>query len=366
MKYCPECGTQLVSQKFCHECGANIAKYSGGDFDSAHESKNILDFDFSALQNEAQEQLEEKKRLDKIAADFEIEDGVLVKYKGKGGKVVIPKEVTVIGKKAFYQNRDIKEVSFAGDVSEICDEAFYMCGFLGKITLPNGLRRIGKDALSATGITNINLPKNLTTIDEGAFSSSDLTSITIPKGVDFVAPSLWGRGGAFVNCKNLQHVVIEDGFTIITNYMFDGCSALQSIIIPDSVIKIGYSAFDCCRSLKNISLPRNLTAIEAWTFNGCSNLISITLPNSVTTIGACAFRACSELRSVVIPNGVVKIESEAFAKCDNLRAITIPDSVESLHQETFSLCKSMETMKIPKRFAGKVYAGNSETEVITY
>ena len=361
MKFCPECGVKLVSQKFCHECGANITKYLNGDTDSSNGLGSSLNFDFSSLQSEAEEQLAKQKMLE----DFEIEDGVLKKYKGKGGKVVIPKEVKIIGEKAFYWNRDIQEIIFEGNVSEICDEAFCMCGFLKKITLPNGLNRMGRDALSATGITNITFPKSLTTIGAGAFSHTKLTSVTIPKGVNFVVP-LWGRGGVFAKCENLQYVEVEDGVTIIPNYMFDGCSALQSIIIPDSVVKIGSGAFTGCRSLKSIHLPQNLTAIEGRTFFECSNLISVTVPNSVTTIGVCAFELCSELRSVIIPDSVIKIESMAFARCDNLRTITIPDSVESLHQETFSLCKSMETMKIPKRFADKVYRGNSNTKVITY
>ena len=32
MKFCPECGATLVTQKFCQECGANISKYTGGSF----------------------------------------------------------------------------------------------------------------------------------------------------------------------------------------------------------------------------------------------------------------------------------------------------------------------------------------------
>ena len=35
------------------------------------------------------------------ASDFVIENGVLTKYKGFGGKVIIPEEVRKIGERAF-------------------------------------------------------------------------------------------------------------------------------------------------------------------------------------------------------------------------------------------------------------------------
>ena len=58
MKFCPECGVQLVSQKFCHECGANISNY-------LNKTNATNTFDFSSLQMEAQKQLNNKTYIKK-------------------------------------------------------------------------------------------------------------------------------------------------------------------------------------------------------------------------------------------------------------------------------------------------------------
>ena len=84
MKFCPECGAKLVSQKFCAECGEGV----GG----------LGSFDFFALGADTQAQLQEQMR---YMADFDIQDGVLVKYKGSESNVVIPNSATGIGRDAF-------------------------------------------------------------------------------------------------------------------------------------------------------------------------------------------------------------------------------------------------------------------------
>ena len=81
MKFCPECGTLLVSQKFCQECGCNISKYTGGNSEPEPNNVSLDSFDFSSLQIEAESQLNEQ-------SGFEVVDGVLVKYHGKDENVI--------------------------------------------------------------------------------------------------------------------------------------------------------------------------------------------------------------------------------------------------------------------------------------
>ena len=59
MKFCPECGAKLVSQKFCAECGEDLRKYTG----QGGEGAGGLDsFDFSALEREAKKSVAGTKR----------------------------------------------------------------------------------------------------------------------------------------------------------------------------------------------------------------------------------------------------------------------------------------------------------------
>jgi len=154
-----------------------------------------------------------------MSGDFEIVDGVLVKYHGTGGKVTIPKGVTSIG-----------------------DWAFNGCSGLKSITIPEGVTSIGDWVFhECSSLTSVTIPKGVTSIEDVAFHGcSALTSITIPKGVTNIGTS------AFFGCSALTSVTIPAGVTSIGPGAFESCSALTSITIPKEVTDIGRDAFSEC------------------------------------------------------------------------------------------------------------------------
>ncbi len=56
--------------------------------------------------------------------DFEIENGVLKKYKGEGNDVIIPKCVTSIGDRAFFCCRSLTNIVIPNSVTSIGHSAF--------------------------------------------------------------------------------------------------------------------------------------------------------------------------------------------------------------------------------------------------
>ena len=70
--------------------------------------------------------------------DFIIEGGVLVEYNGTGGNVVIPDGVTEIAPEVFY--------------------GFFSFSGL-KVTLPDSIRVIGREAFCESPLSSINLPE---------------------------------------------------------------------------------------------------------------------------------------------------------------------------------------------------------------
>ena len=78
--------------------------------------------------------------------DFTIENGVLKKYNGSGGYVVVPDGVKTIDERAFYNNLTITGVRLPDSVMQIKSFAFYACANLKEATLPSDLRTIGTSA----------------------------------------------------------------------------------------------------------------------------------------------------------------------------------------------------------------------------
>ena len=109
--------------------------------------------------------------------DFEIKNGVLKKYRGNGGDVVVPEGVKSIGNYAFSGCKSITSIlipegatSIEGNSRFFWVGAFSECTGLTSIVLPKTLISIGAWAFySCTSLTNIVIPDSVTDIGEYAF-----------------------------------------------------------------------------------------------------------------------------------------------------------------------------------------------------
>ena len=94
---------------------------------------------------------------------FTIENGVLTKYTGNGGKVTIPNDpsnkVTKIGKNAFKDCKSLTNITIPNSVKEIGDSAFSFCSSLTKIVIPNSVKEIGKNVFAGcNNLKNVTAP----------------------------------------------------------------------------------------------------------------------------------------------------------------------------------------------------------------
>ena len=178
--------------------------------------------------------------------DFEIKGGVLRKYRGEGGDVVIPDGVTSIGYLAFDECDGVKSVTISDSVTSIEHGAFYKCG-LSSVTIPDSVTSIGHGAFSVCGLKSVKIPDSVTNIENFAFFDCPLlTSVEIPNSVTSIGDH------AFQGCFNLQSVTIPDSVTSVGNNAFEWCIGLSSITIGAGVRRIGREAFYNCEKLKTI------------------------------------------------------------------------------------------------------------------
>ena len=69
--------------------------------------------------------------------EFKIKDGILVKYNGAGGEVVVPDGVIAIGERAFEENEKITSLTLPDGVTSVGKLAFSGCSGLKTIVLPD-------------------------------------------------------------------------------------------------------------------------------------------------------------------------------------------------------------------------------------
>ena len=106
---------------------------------------------------------------------------------------------TVTGKGSCRETDIVIGIYNNRDVTTIGKMAFYYCTSLTSIVIPEGVTVIGDNAFqSCTSLTSIELPDSLTTIGEWAFyDCPSLESIVIPEGVTAIGDK------AFYECTSL-------------------------------------------------------------------------------------------------------------------------------------------------------------------
>lgn len=101
-------------------------------------------------------------------ADFQIENGVLVKYTGASGDTTVPEGVTSIGDFAFSECENVVSVVLPEDLTSIGSYAFLDCDNLKRITIPQSVTVIGSGAFkSCTSLETVTLPKHIAAIGDG-------------------------------------------------------------------------------------------------------------------------------------------------------------------------------------------------------
>ena len=217
--------------------------------------------------------------------------------------LVIPNDVTLIKKYAFYNCSSLISVNFGNSVTAIRDEAFRDC----------------------LNLTSVNFGNSVTLIGSMAFCGCDgLTSVTIPNSVKSIG-----------------------------DYAFYNCDGLTSVTIPNSVIGVGRYAFSRCRGLVSVAIGRFGTFVGEGRGEKQSGLTSETM--GFTSIGENAFNDCSSLTSAIIGEGVASIGENAFSGSGLKTIVAQSPTLPSCANSSFSNSYSSATLYVPKDSYAKYY-----------
>jgi hypothetical protein len=265
--------------------------------------------------------------------------------------VTMAQAVTSIAEQAFSSLPELTRVNIPKTVTSVGTKAFYNCSNLLSVTFEAGsqLDSIGEQAFYGTGLTSINIPSTVVSIGSEAFKGvSSLTSISIPAGVTSIGEQ------AFIGCSNLSHVtftgdMIPPDISLnkfppksknITAYYYNYDLSQTDIDMLEATFQYVHGPAKTLFTLKNnnfkvIDISGSLTDLSYLSNFTRDDIISVNVGTTVTSIGSWAFLQAFYLTSIIIPSSVTSIGSNAFYLAVELTSISIPASVTSIGSQAF-------------------------------
>ena len=199
----------------------------------------------------------------------------------------------------------------------IADNAFSGAGYSGKvkkITLPDGLYRIGQGAFTKLGaLTEVNIPESVRSIGYGAFAAT---------GYDVAANYTDGGlyvGNWLVAVENaaMTSFTVKDGIVGVadgkdTSLFPSRAQKATQLSLPSSLKYIGTRSFARLR-ITELQLPAGLQTLGEGAFASCSWLKTVNLGDcaELESIGAQAFTNAA-ITEITIPAGVVSMGELVF------------------------------------------------------
>ena len=241
-------------------------------------------------------------------------------------KVVIPKGVTEIKKRAFADNKYLEEVTFEDNakLELIENEAFINNTNLHTFMLPKNLQHIAEKALFGTNITsftscdtyewkdNILIGKNTGLVNNyyAAYVNPMAENIVFPDEVKTIDSFI------FMNNTHIKSVDLNQVWAIGLETFKN--STLETIVSSEYITSIGLEAFENTPFLNNQKTDFVIVGSCLLKYTGNDEFLSI--PENIETIGPFAINS-NTLKTVYIPDNVKDIDTGAFYNCSNLESI---------------------------------------------
>lgn len=165
-------------------------------------------------------------------------------YKGAGGNIVIPEEISYINNNAFEGVTNITSITAKGDLY-VYEGAFEGCTKIKKVVV-NGNAYIERDAFAyCASLESFEVKGSIDeSIGADAFAHCTMLRSFKVSGSEFK----YSIGEeAFYNCINLKRVDITSGCTAIYNDAFTNCVSLENLTIPET------TKFNTSSGSKNVS-----------------------------------------------------------------------------------------------------------------
>lgn len=211
--------------------------------------------------------------------------------------------------------------------------------------MPKGDRPWQKYLTDGVDVYELIIHEGVTHISDYIFSGHKaLCKAKLPESLTTIGV------GAFKDCTALQGIVLPPHLESISENAFRECTALTgTLTIPDSCKRVGWSSFKGT-AITQLNLGKGVEEIGASAFEGCAKLIGVTLPSSIKTVGQSAFAYCgTELVYINPTKGATTFGNQVFEGCKSLKVVIIdPNSITEIPFATFKWCDMLRDVTLPE------------------
>ena len=233
--------------------------------------------------------------------------------------LVIPNSVKTIGKNAFYNCYNLKNITISNQLIEIPESAFGLenSELLRKNDWIDQKSKFREYLFERT----VTLPKELEAIGDKAFENNS----NLKRIISGLPGTLLEIGNSsFKDCHSLESVVIPSKVKSVGKYGFWGCSEYVKSELPG---RGGYDKYDIVEGygLQELDLTQasSLESVGSYAF-GLTPIRQCTLPEKVTEVSQGIFEYCEFLNKVICSDETNAIKADVFRDCVNLVSVTIP------------------------------------------
>ena len=202
----------------------------------------------------------------------------------------------------FIRNQKI-QTNLGEGGADLPDFIFYGCRF-SDFTFPEGIKHIGRQALSKTKLRSIVLPENVLL---GPF--------------------------AFYDCKELTKVVFPTVIKDMYNSPFLGCDKLERIDL-NNIEALGGNSFSRMKSLRQVNINGWCIHADGFLFFDCPELETVDFRGEVlTTGGELVAEHCPKLKALTFHAPVYSTNFGATDSCEAFKGFIAKDIVIKSNNE---------------------------------
>lgn len=280
-------------------------------------------------------------------------------------KVVFGKGITYISDYAFYDCDALTTIEFedGSKMNTIGGAAFFSCGVLKEVTLPEGVEIIYGNAFAKCNVlASVYMPDSISYISSAAFTGSSKVVLSVAaesyakeyavkNSIDYVErkPVKVAEG----TCGNdLTWILMSDGVLTIS-----GTGAMNNY---SSIAAVPWN--DYRSEIKTVEIAAGVTSLGDYAFANCRNLTAVNFAaeSQLEVIGGSVFYGCVSLTEITLPEGLTTIYGNTFAYCQKLTSVYLPDTLSYMSSNVFKHAEDNVVLSVAADSYAKDYAEAKE------